>query len=132
MKAIALQKNIHLSARKAGLVCDLIRNKPIKHAIVILQNTPKKAAQLTLKILNSAIANATNNHGMKADALYVYNAIANQGTTIKRTMERAKGSADLLKKRHCHIYVTLSDDKNEKEKDLLAIKAKKAKKGDKK
>lgn len=122
MKARAIQKNIHLSPRKAKLVCDLIRNKNVKEALNILAHTPKKAAPIILKLLNSAIANATNNHALSADKLYIYHIVANQGSTLKRTSPRAKGSADLIRKRHCHIEIVLSDDVNERQKDLQKIK----------
>ncbi|MDR0340709.1 MAG: 50S ribosomal protein L22 [Mycoplasmataceae bacterium] len=128
MLARAIQKNIAVTSRKAGLVCDLIRGKEIKQAGIILQNTHKRVAKIILKLLNQAIANATNNHAMDASKLYVYNAIANQGTTIKRTLPRAKGSADLLKLRHSHIEITLSDDKNERKNEVAKTKAKKSKK----
>lgn len=127
MKARAIQRNIHLSPRKAKLVCDLIRNKKVTDALVILENTHKKAAPIISKLLSSAIANATNNHAMSAEKLYVYHIVANQGSTLKRTSPRAKGSADLIRKRHCHIEIIVSDDANERQKDLDAIKALKAK-----
>lgn len=127
MKAKAIQKNIHLSPRKARLVCDLIRNKKVTEALSILEFTNKKAALIVNKLLNQAIANATNNHAMIADKLYIYSIVANQGPTLKRTSPRAKGSADLIRKRHCHIEIILSDDTDERKKDLAAIKDKIAK-----
>lgn len=127
MKARAIQKNIHLSPRKAKLVCDLIRNKKVTDALVTLEHTNKKAAPIISKLLNSAIANATNNHAMQAEKLYVYHIVANQGATLKRTSPRAKGSADLIRKRHCHIEIIISDDANERQKELDAIKDLKAK-----
>jgi len=128
MKARAIQRNIHVSPRKAGLVCDLIRGLPVAKALVILDNTNQKSAKIIKKILNSAIANATNNHAMVGEKLYIYQIAANQGSSIKRTLPRAKGSADMIKKRHTHLEIILSDDPQEHAKDLIAIKAKKAKK----
>ncbi len=122
-----IQRNIHISHRKAQLVCDLIRNKPVKEAIVILKNTDKKFAPICLKLLNSAIANATNNHAMNAEKLYVYNIFANQGPTWKRTMPRARGSADVMFKRTTHLEIHLSDNPKERELELEAIKARKSK-----
>ncbi|MBD5445981.1 MAG: 50S ribosomal protein L22 [Mycoplasma sp.] len=127
MKARAIQKNIHLSPRKARLVCDLVRNKKVTEALSILEFTNKKAALIVNKLLNQAIANATNNHAMVADKLYVYSIVANQGPILKRTSPRAKGSADLIRKRHCHIEIILSDDVDERKKDLEVIKEKLAK-----
>ncbi len=118
MKARAIQRYIHSSAQKAKLVVDLIRNKPVVDALNILKNTDKKMAPVVEKLLNQAIANATNNHAMDASKLYVYHIVANQAPTLKRTNPRARGSADLLKKRYCHIEIILSDDSNERAKDL--------------
>ncbi|GHU50490.1 hypothetical protein FACS189459_4440 [Bacilli bacterium] len=124
MKTRAITYNVHISAQKAKLVCDLIRNKPVKVAQVILNNTDKKAAKILIKLLNSAIANATNNHGMDLNSLYIYQIFANQGTSIKRTMPRAKGSADVIVKRHAHLEIVLSDSKNQLAEDKVEIKGK--------
>lgn len=121
-QAKAIQRNIHISSRKAKLVCDLIRNKPVKQALEILENTNKKAAKYLQKLLHSAISNAINNHALNAENLYVYKVVANQGATLKRTSPRAKGSADLIRKRYSHLLVVVSDDPKEKEKELKAIK----------
>ncbi len=118
MKAKAIQRYIHSSAQKAKLVVDLIRNKPVIDALNILKNTNKKMAPIVEKLLNQAIANATNNHAMDASKLYVYHIVANQAPTLKRTNPRARGSADLLKKRYCHIEIILSDDPNERQNDI--------------
>jgi ribosomal protein L22 len=123
MKTRALQKNIHIAARKANLVCALIRHKKVNEALVILDHTEKKVARIMKKILNSAIANATNNHNMSGEKLYVYQAIANQGTTIKRSLPRAKGSAHMLRKRHTHITIVLSDDLQQGLKDRMKTPA---------
>lgn len=76
------------------------------------------------RILNSAIANATNNHSMDVNKLYVYGAFANQGKTIKRSMPRARGAADMIKKRHSHLEIVLSDDINQRQVDLMSKKTK--------
>lgn len=123
MKARAIQRYIHSSSQKAKLVVDLIRNKPVIDALNILKNTNKKMAVLVEKLLNQAIANATNNHAMDASKLYVYHIVANQAPTLKRTNPRARGSADLLKKRYCHIEIILSDDENERKNDIAKQKA---------
>lgn len=121
-QARAIQRQIHLSPRKAKLVCDLIRNKPVNEALSILEHTPQKAATYLKKLLDQAISNAINNHALKADKLYVYKVVANQGQTLKRTSPRAKGSADLIRKRHTHLEVVVSDDPNAREKEIKAIK----------
>lgn len=125
MKACARVENLHISYRKANLVCGLIRNKKVNQALTILQNTNKKTARYLQKLLASAIANAINNHAMNADKLYVYEAIVGQARTIKRAMPRAKGSSNMIKKRHCHLTIWLSDDVNQRQLDLREIKNRK-------
>lgn len=127
MKARAIQRDIHLSPRKAKLVCDLIRGKKVNDALTVLEYTNKKAAPIIRKLLQSAIANATNNHAMDGMKLYVYHIVANKGRTLKRTNPRAKGSADLIRKRHTHIEIIVSDDLNERQNDLNKIKELKSK-----
>jgi ribosomal protein L22 len=121
MKARAIQKNVHVSARKANLVCDLIRYKSVTEALIILDNAEKKTSAILKKLLNSAVSNATNNHQMVGERLYVYAVTANQGATIKRSLPRAKGSANMIRKRHSHIEVVLSDDPQQRKKDLLNL-----------
>ncbi len=123
MKTTAIVRNVHVSARKAGLVCDLIRGKKVAEALVILENCHKKTAKILKKLLQSAIANATNNHSMDAKNLYIYGVVANQGRTIKRALPRAKGSSNMIRKRHSHLEIILSDDTKQRQIDLAQIKA---------
>lgn len=127
MIAKAKQNRVRLSPQKARLVCKLIANKPINEAQTILSNTDKKGARILLKLLNSVISNATNNHAMKADQLYVFEALANQGPVIKRTLPRSKGSADIIRKRSTNFVLTLSDNKNERKLIVEKIKTQIAK-----
>lgn len=122
MKTTAIVRSVHVSSRKAKLVVDLIRGKKVDEALRILETTNKKSAIILKKLLNSAVANATNNHSMNGQLLYVYEVFANEGPTMKRIMQRAKGSADTIFKRTTHFKITLSDDVNEREKDLQLIK----------
>lgn len=127
MKTTAIVRNVHVSSRKGKLVVDLIRGKKVAEALRILETTNKKSAGILKKLLNSAISNATNNHSMNGELLYIYEVFANEGPTLKRIMPRAKGSADTIFKRTTHFKITLSDDINERQNDLQAIKAKIAK-----
>jgi ribosomal protein L22 len=127
MKAYAVQYNVHISSRKANLVCDLIRYKKINEALIILDNADKKIAYIIKKLLNSAVANATNNHQMIGEKLYIYAVTANQGSTIKRSLPRAKGSANMIRKRHSHLEIVLSDDPKQREHDRLLGNTKKTK-----
>lgn len=130
MKTTAIVRNVHVSSRKAKLVVDLIRGKKVAEAIRILETTNKKSSSILKKLLNSAVANATNNHSMNGQFLYIYEIFANEGVTMKRIMQRAKGSADTIFKRTTHFKITLSDDPNERQKDLQKIKDKIKKRAD--
>ena len=110
MEAKAQAKTLRISSQKANLVCELVRYKSVEHAVALLQNSTTKTAPLLLKIINSAMANAVENHGMLAENLTVIKAEANEGPTMKRFKARAKGRADEKKKRTAHITVVLSDD----------------------
>ena len=110
----AIERNIRMSARKAGLVCDLVRHKNVNYAIAQLENQHHKAAPIVLKLLKSAIANATNNYRMDATKLYILSIVANEGPTLKRMMPRAKGSATTIRKRSTHIEIILSDDEKDR------------------
>lgn len=123
MIAFAKQYRVHISPQKARLVCQLIVGKKINDAQNILLNTPKKAAYFLTKLLNSAISNATNNHGMSGDLLYVFECVANQGPSMKRTIARAKGSGSVLTKRSSNLVIKLSDNPNERK--LLLTQQKK-------
>ena len=109
MEAKAVLKYARISPRKAKIVIDLIRNKPVGVALGILKHTPKAASELLEKLLNSAIANAENNHEMSVDSLYVAEGYANQGPTLKRIMPRAQGRAFRIKKRTSHITLVLKE-----------------------
>ncbi len=110
MESRAKHTMARISARKARLVADLIRGKDINKAIEILDHTNKKASHLIKKVVNSAIANATENHGMLMENLYISNIQINDGPIIKRFRPRAKGRADRIDKRTSHIKVVVSDE----------------------
>ncbi|AGB40206.1 ribosomal protein L22, bacterial type [Halobacteroides halobius DSM 5150] len=105
MEAKAIAKEVRISPRKARLVIDLVRDKEIGEAIGILKNTPKKAAGIIEKVLNSAVANAEHNHGMIADELRVSEAYVDEGPTMKRYKPRAMGQASPINKRTSHITI---------------------------
>jgi large subunit ribosomal protein L22 len=80
----------------------------VSHALSILNYTPKKAALLVGKTLQSAVANAEHNHQLDADDLFVKSALATDGPALKRIMPRARGSAAAIKKKSCHITIILA------------------------
>lgn len=108
-KAKATVKIQRVSPRKARLVADLFRHKPIADAIAILNNTNKKSSKLFLKLLNSAIANAVNNHGMNAEKLVVTDVTVNDGPTLKRFQPRSQGRAYPILKRTSHLGITVEE-----------------------
>lgn len=107
--ASATLRSARISARKVKIVADTIRGKDAQEAVAILRATPKAASEILIKLLKSAIANAENNHNMKADNLYISEIYANQGATLKRIRPAAKGSAVRIRKRTSHITIVLSE-----------------------
>ena len=109
MEVQAKLKGARLSAQKARLVADQIRGKAVEEALLVLTYSPKKGAAIIKKVLNSAIANAEHNEGADVDELKVSTIMVDEGMTMKRIMPRAKGRADRILKRSCHITITVAD-----------------------
>jgi large subunit ribosomal protein L22 len=101
-------RNVRMSAWKARVVLDLVRNKPVREAAEILAFTERGAADVVAKALNSAVANAVVNDGQQADELYVSACFADEGPTMKRWRPRARGRATRIRKRTCHITLIVS------------------------
>ena len=104
-------KYVRISCRKVNIVIDLIRGKNVDEALAILMYTPKAAAPVVAKVLNSAIANAVNNQELNRQNLYVAEVYANPGPTLKRYVARSRGSASPMLKRTSHISVVLDQKK---------------------
>ncbi|GAB5413311.1 MAG: 50S ribosomal protein L22 [Congregibacter sp.] len=109
MEVAAKLKGARISAQKARLVADQVRGKPVDEALSLLEFSNKKAAHIVRKVLNSAIANAENNEGADVDELTVSTVFVDEGMTMKRLRPRAKGRADRILKRSCHITVKVAD-----------------------
>jgi large subunit ribosomal protein L22 len=109
MEVAARLKGARISAQKARLVADQVRGMPVEEALSLLEFSPKKAAHIVKKILDSAIANAENNEGADVDELKVSSIFVDEGMTMKRLRPRAKGRADRILKRSCHITVKVAD-----------------------
>lgn len=109
MQTKAITKHSRISAQKARLVGDQIRGLPVSRALEILQFSPKKAAHIVRKTLESAIANAEHNEGADIDELKVSQVYVDEGRTLKRWRARAKGRANNIFKRTSHITVAVSD-----------------------
>ena len=110
MEVFAHAKRIRMSAQKVRLVADQVRGKDVATALDILNFSTKAAALPVRKCLESAIANAEHNEGADVDELKVAQIFVNEGMTLKRIKPRAKGRADHIFKRSCHITVAVSDD----------------------
>jgi ribosomal protein L22 len=104
----AQAKYVRSSARKARLVCDPIRGKSVEEARAILAYTPRAVARDWSKLLESAIANAENNHELVGEDLYIKAIHADQGPTIKRFRPRAMGRATRIRKRTSHLTILLT------------------------
>lgn len=109
MEVAAKLSGAQLSAQKARLVADQIRGKHVEEALDILAFSPKKGAEIIKKVLESAIANAEHNEGADVDELKVSTIFVDEGLTMKRIRPRAKGRADRILKRSCHITVKVAD-----------------------
>ncbi len=105
----ASAKYLRVPASKAKLVLDLIRGKGLEEAYGIVKFTPRAASEYIMKLLESAEANAVNNFELDKEKLYVAEAYAGQGTTLKRLMPNARGSASRIRKRTSHITVVLKE-----------------------
>jgi large subunit ribosomal protein L22 len=109
VEVAAKLKGARISAQKARLVADQIRGKSVESALEILQFSGKKGADIIKKVLESAIANAEHNDGADIDELKVSTVFVDEGMTMKRIRPRAKGRADRILKRSCHITVKVAE-----------------------
>ena len=108
MEVQAKLKGARLSAQKARLVAEQIRGKGVEEALELLAFSSKKGAAIIKKVLNSAIANAEHNDGADVDDLAVSKIFVDEGATMKRIRPRAKGRADRIFKRSCHITLAVA------------------------
>ncbi|MBL4682517.1 MAG: 50S ribosomal protein L22 [Pseudomonadales bacterium] len=109
MEVAARLRGAKMSAQKARLVADQIRGKGVGEALDILNFSTKKGAHIVRKLLESAIANAEHNNAADVDELSVANISVDEGLTMKRIRPRAKGRADRILKRTCHITLAVAD-----------------------
>ena len=109
MRISATAKYLRGSTRKARLVVEVIRGRPVEEAAALLRFMPQHAAKDVAKVLKSATANAENNLNLSADELVVLDARADEGPTMKRWQPRAQGRAFAIHKPMTHITVTVGD-----------------------
>ena len=104
-RAYAIVKYVRMSPSKVRITLDTIRGKKVEEAMAILQNQTTAAAEVCLKLVKSAVANAENNKGLSRTDLIVDECFVCPGPTLKRLDIRARGRANRLLKRTCHITV---------------------------
>lgn len=109
MEVTAKLRGAAISAQKVRLVADEIRGKSVERALDILAFSNTKGAKLLKKCLDSAIANAEHNNGLDIDTLRVSTIYVDEGITLKRILPRAKGRADRISKRTCHITIKVGE-----------------------
>lgn len=109
MEVKAIHRGARISAQKTRLVADQIRGLPIERALNVLAFSPKKAAVIVKKVMESAIANAEHNEGADIDELKVKSIYIDKATSLKRFTARAKGRGNRIEKQTCHITVTLGN-----------------------
>ncbi len=118
MEVTAKLRYLRIAPRKVRLVADLVRGKSVEEATHILNFTRKRAAKPILKLLNSAIANASHNFQLKKENLYISKIVVNEGPKLKRWRPRARGVTYEIQKKTSHITLVLTEieDKNLKRK----------------
>ena len=113
MRTSATARFVRVSARKARLVLDEIRHRPVGEALATLQLTPRAAARLVEKVLRSAVANAEHNHQVRnLDDLRIVHATADGGPSMKRVQPRAMGRAFFIRHKTSHLTIAVSDEVN--------------------
>ena len=110
MEVTAKLKGARIAAQKARLVADQIRGRSVESALEVLQFSKKKAAAILKKIVESAVANAEHNDGLDVDELKMSAVYVDEGMTMKRIRPRARGRADRILKRSCHITVKVKEN----------------------
>jgi len=109
MEAKAIAKSLRISPIKARLVVDLVRGKDVNEALNILNNTNKKTSKFVIKVVNSAVANATNNFNMDKTKLFIKEARVDAGPVMKRHMFDSRSHIGRKDRRTSHIIITVAE-----------------------
>ena len=109
MDVKAIAKDVRISPIKIRLMTSLIQGKNCAEALDILTNYNNKPARIVKKVLDSAIANATNNHELDESKLYVKKAVVDMGTTLKRNVPGSRGGVDKFYHRRSHVTVVVAE-----------------------
>lgn len=119
LKVRAYIKGIDQTPRKVGVVAALVRGRSVADAVVILDHTPRRSALAVKKAIQSAAANATNNHGLDGKTLQIATISVTSGPTINRFRPASRGRALPFKKRSSHILVEVSGAEKAKKKPAV-------------
>ena len=128
MAVSAIAKGVSLSPRKVQVVASLVRGRTVDEALTILDFTPRRSAIAVKKVINSAKANATHNHGYKSTGLNIVEIIVTPGPRLKRFRPAARGRALRYMKRSSHIKVVVDGEKRPVKKEEPKAAAKTAEK----
>ncbi len=109
----ASARYVRIAPRKARLVADQVRGMEIERARALLEFSPRGAAEDIRKLIDSAAANAENNHDLVADEMRISEITVDEGPTLRRFRPRAQGRATRINKRTCHIAVALSPEEED-------------------
>ena len=112
MEVTAKLRYLRIAPRKVRLVADLVRGKSVEEATHILNFTRKRATKPILKLLNSAVANASHNFQLKKENLYISKILVNEGPKLKRWRPRARGVTYEIQKKTSHITLVLTEMDN--------------------
>lgn len=111
MQVRAVARGIRMSPRKAQLVVEAIRGRSAREAVAFLETSPKAASEVVLKVVRSALANASNNFSLNPERMVVVSATADKGPTLPRRFRpKARGQAGVIEKKTTHITVIVSND----------------------
>ena len=110
MTVKAISKGIMISPRKVAVVASLVRGRTVKDALVILEHTPRRAAIAVRKTIESARANADNNHNMKPDTLVITEIFVTPGSRIKRFRPVSRGNAHPFQHKTSHLRVVVDGE----------------------
>lgn len=124
MEVRAIARYVRIPPRKARLVINLVRGKPVREAIGILRNLPGKAAAITLKVVQSAAANAENNHRLNPARLRIVRAYVDEGPRWKRIQPKDRGRAFPILKRTSHLTICVEEMPEAREQQKARRKAK--------
>jgi large subunit ribosomal protein L22 len=108
-EARAIVRNVGIAPRKVRIVVDLLRGRDVRDALAVLRHTPKRASKVVAKLIESAAANAENNHDMDRQALYVHAIWVDGGPILKRIHPRSRGQVFSIQKRTSHVTVVLRE-----------------------